>query len=183
MNAAPKSQLLKALESKIECHLQQAVSIYQNLSNLELNRPSASGGWSIAQCLEHLNSYGDYYVPQICKAIMGYQGTPGASAKRGCFGNYFIKMMDPDLSVKRFKAFKGHIPASSLNGHDVVARFIGQQEELIGLLRMATQVDLDSIRIPISISRLIRLKLGDTFEFLTMHNERHIRQADRNLIK
>ncbi len=181
MKAVIQHELLEALESRVHHHLQQAISTYQNLTDSELNRRSASGGWSIAQCLEHLNSYGDFYLPRIDQAISAYQGKPALTVKRGWLGNYFINSMDPDLSTKRYQAFRGHLPAVSLNGHRVVGHFIAQQERLLALLRHSGRTDLNRIRIPISITCLIRLKLGDTLEFLIIHNERHIRQADRNL--
>lgn len=78
------------------------------------------------------------------------------------------------------KALKGHIPATQLNSYAVVAEFIQQQEKLLIYLRQARKADLD-IRIPITITKLIRLKLGDVFQFLIMHDERHIQQANRNL--
>ncbi|HKG07086.1 MAG TPA: DinB family protein [Pedobacter sp.] len=181
MNAVSANKLLNTLELRVDDHLQKAIAIYQNLSDVHLNQPAAGGGWSIASCLEHLNSYGDYYLGEISRAIQKYAGEPGTTARRGWLGNYFIQMMDPDLSVKKYKAFKGHFPAEHLDGHLVVTRFIEQQHELLDLLRRAAGADLNRISIPISLTRFVRLKMGDTFEFIIMHNERHIRQADRNL--
>ncbi|MCB0619155.1 MAG: hypothetical protein KDC41_10725, partial [Saprospiraceae bacterium] len=64
------------------------------------------------------------------------------------------------------KAFKGHIPERDLDAPAVIAEFIQQQETLLKLIRKARQVDLRAIRIPISLTSLIRLKLGDVFQFL-----------------
>lgn len=50
---------------RVEDHLQQAIGLFQNLPERELLQPSSTGGWSIAQCLDHLNSYGHYYLPKI----------------------------------------------------------------------------------------------------------------------
>ena len=58
-------ELITMLEGEVETHLNDAVKIFQNLTSTELLKPSANGGWSIAQCLWHLNSYGDYYLPEI----------------------------------------------------------------------------------------------------------------------
>jgi hypothetical protein len=40
--------------------------------------------------------------------------------------------------------------------------------------------DLSAVRIPISISKWITIRLGDTFRFVIAHNKRHIMQAGRN---
>jgi hypothetical protein len=46
-------------------------------------------------------------------------------------------------------------------------------------MRESVKVDIGAIRIPISISPLIRLKLGDTFHFLVAHQLRHLEQVKR----
>jgi hypothetical protein len=46
---------------------------------------------------------------------------------------------------------------------------------------MAKRANLNTIKIPISIVPFIKLKLGDTFQFIITHNERHIEQAKRNI--
>ncbi|MCU0369592.1 MAG: DinB family protein, partial [Cyclobacteriaceae bacterium] len=145
-----------------------------------LLKPSASGGWSIAQCLWHLNSYGEYYFPEIRKGLTkNYPFNP--EFKSSWLGNYFTNTMKPGLKMKKYKAFKDHTPAPALDAHEVVAKFIQQQEELLDLLKLARHTDLNKVRIPISISRWLKLKLGDVFQFIIAHNERHLQQAKRNL--
>ena len=72
----------------------------------------------------------------------------------GFFGNYFTKMMQPDASNKvknKMKAAKS-------------------------LLDTARNTDMAEIKVPISISRLIKLTLGDTFRFVIAHQLRHFIQ-------
>jgi hypothetical protein len=38
-------------------------------------------------------------------------------------------------------------------------------------------VNLRKVKIPISISKIVRLKLGDALLFVVYHNERHMYQA------
>lgn len=176
-----QDQLIQQLESRIEQHLKDTIYSLQNLPEEVLLRPAADGGWSIAQCLEHLNTYGDYYLPQIQQGLAQASPTPTVFFQSSWLGSYFTKMMEPTTGKKKFKAFKGHIPAVQLDGHATVARFIQQQEELLSYVKQAKSVNLNKIRIPISITRLIRLKLGDVFQFIIAHDERHLQQAFRNL--
>ena len=175
------SQFVAELQEMVELHLHQAISIYQNSSEARLNSPSYKGGWSVAQCLSHLNTYGDFYLPQLVTALKNQPGRPVSLVKRGWLGNYLIKMMDPSRKTTRYKAMKKHLPKKEVNAHQIVADFIEQQEHLLKLLDLAGRSDLNRIRIPTSISRMVRLKLGDTLVFLIIHNERHIQQANRNL--
>ena len=62
-----------------------------------------------------------------------------------------------------------------------LAEFIEQQEKLLQLLEAARTVDLNKASCAISISKWIKLKLGDTFLFFIAHQYRHILQAERAL--
>jgi hypothetical protein len=180
MKEINQKQLLETLETRVKSHLTQAIHQFQNLTEKELLQAATDGGWSIAQCLEHLNSYGDYYLPLIEKNLKGADNqSENGSFKSSWLGNYFIRMMEPTTGKKKFKAFKGHIPVPELDAYAVIAEFIRQQEQLLYLLKKAEKVHLNSIRIPISITRFIKLKLGDVFQFIIAHDERHIQQAMR----
>jgi len=180
MKAKNTAAILKALEQRIESHLQEAIAVYQNMQREDLLRPAANGGWSIAQCLEHLNSYGDFYLPEIEKGIGRYKGNRALAAfKSTWLGNYFTQMMEPKAGMKKIKAFKGHIPGDDLDAHKVVADFIRQQEKLLQYVR--SSAGALNARIPVSISRWIKLRLGDVLQFLIAHDERHLVQAKRNV--
>lgn len=180
MNTVSTQALLAALEQRTESHLSEAINSFQNLNEKKLLQPAVNGGWSIAQCLEHLNRYGNYYLPVIQKGLE--QEFPADDKfKSTWLGNYFIKMMDPDSGAKKIKTFKEYSPTPTLNAYAVVAEFIHQQETLLKYLRAARNKDLNKIKIAISLTKWIKLKLGDTFQFLIAHNERHMRQAKRNL--
>lgn len=182
MEPVSTALLLNTLEGKVEAHLREAIDIFQNQDEQTLLKPSANGGWSVAQCLEHLNRYGNFYLPEIRK---GFYKNPMKNVpwfKSSWFGYHFTRMMDPVIGKMKIGAFKKYKPQPELNAHAVVADFIAQQETLLLLLREARQVDLNKILIPISIAKFFRLRAGDVFQFLIAHNERHILQAKRNLI-
>lgn len=179
MESINKNTLLEQLEEKTEAQVKEVIARFQNLNEDLLLRPSATGGWSIAQCLDHLNSYGHYYLPRIAKGMELYQGSANETFKSTWLGAYFIRIMDPQTSKSKYKAFKDHQPSQALDAHAVVAEFIRQQETFLLLLRQAKKTDLNKIRIPISILKWLRLKLGDVFQFIVAHNERHLQQAKR----
>lgn len=182
METINKKELLQRLDDVVEQHIADAVALFQNSDNEFLNRPSATGGWSIAQCLDHLNSYGHYYLPRMREKLRVALPDEKKGFTSTWMGAYFTKMMDPETGKRKYKAFKGHIPPSELDSAAVVSEFILQQEELLYLLRDGMRKDLDALRIPISVLPVIRMKIGDVFQFLIAHNERHMRQAKRNLI-
>jgi len=142
---------------------------------------SDTGSWSILECLEHLNLYGDYYLPEIRKAMQQSTAAPEKNVKPGWLGNYFAKSMLPKKKLNKMKTFKDKDP---MNLHasldkEVITIFIRQQYELIELLNEAKGTNLNRIRIKTSISPLLRLKLGDTFHFVINHIIRHMAQISR----
>lgn len=172
------SQLLDTIEEQVESHVNDSIKIFQNLSDEVLLKPAANGGWSIAQCLWHLNSYGDYYLPKIKSGLSkNYPANP--HFKSTWLGSYFTRTMKPGAQMKKYKAFKDHVPPIEMDPHKIVAEFIQQQEQLLSYLKQARQTDLNKIRIPISILRWVNLKLGDVFQFIVAHNERHLQQAKK----
>ena len=143
------------------------------------------GKWSVTQVLEHLNGYGRIYLPAMDRAIAMSQSKREAWFNSGFFGNYFTNSMKPKnvFEVKnKMKAFKAHSPDNNLNPAKVLDEFVEQQHKFLQLLDMSKQKSLNAIRIPLSFTKLIRMKLGDTFRFLIAHEQRHFIQA-RNAIK
>jgi DinB superfamily len=176
--------LLDNLYQKTESFLEKAIREWQSLPFEQLNKQPAPNAWSAAQCLEHLNVYGRYYLPALKKAINKAEKSTSPTFKSGWLGDYFYRLMLPNTEgvlKSKMKAPKNAIPPVELDATAVIAEFIEQQEQLSQLIDQARAVNLASIRIPISLTKWIRLKLGDTFLFVTAHNERHILQAERAL--
>ena len=137
------------------------------------------GAWNILECLEHLNLYGEYYLPQIEKRIEKTTVAPDANFRPGWLGDYFAASMLPGPKMKKMKTFKDKDPRGTDLDALVFDRFFEQQGQLLELLRQSSRVNLGRIRIPTSISPLLRLKLGDTFRFYVNHMFRHLDQMER----
>ncbi len=176
-----KYKLIEALETEIRNQIAQVKENFDQVSETVLQSPAPSGGWSILQCLDHLNSYGNYYLPQIRDALKRAKKSNKSIYRSGWLGDYFIRMMSPETGTKKFKAFKNHQPEKVLDSRKVIDEFHSQQELLLGYLSEAKQLDIASVKVPVSISPLIGIRLGDTFGFLLAHNRRHLLQAGRNL--
>ncbi len=134
--------------------------------------------WNILECLEHLNLYGDYYLPEIEKSIRNSKTKSSVEFESGMLGNYFAKSMLPKDKLNKMKTFKDKNPLNADLNKTVIDRFISQQIKFIDLLDKSRAVDLNTVKIKTSISSLLRFKLGDTFQFLVNHNLRHFRQIE-----
>lgn len=149
-----------------------------------LLRPDETG-WSAAQVVEHLNSYNRFYLPAIAQAL-GRTALPKPREKfqAGWLGAYFANLMMPasnGRAQKKMQSPRDHRPSPALDAARVLEEFLEGEKQLLQQLRASSGTDIGAIRIPVSISPLIRLKLGDTFHFLIAHQLRHLAQAKRVL--
>lgn len=143
----------------------------------DLNFRNSAESWSVLECLEHLNRYGDFYIPEIADKISTSRFPPKTEFSSGILGNYFAKSMFPKEKLNKMKTLKSMNPIHGNLDKNVIKTFISQQNHLLGLLEQSKKVNLEKTKTSISISKLIKLKLGDTFRFVIYHNLRHVEQA------
>lgn len=153
--------------------------VLKEKAEAQLNYKQHSESWSALECLEHLNLYGRFYLPEIEKCIQQRKGKSEPVFKSGWLGNYFANSMLPKQKLNKMKTFKNMNPLNSKLDKKVIDEFISQQHQMLRLLEESRKVSLNKTRTAISISKLIKLKLGDTFRFVIYHNQRHMVQAQR----
>ena len=176
--------LIKELKEDVQ-RLQAAADHLKNTEKSKLVFVENDGKWSVVQCLEHLNEFGRFYLPAVEKAIAVKTGEKNAWFNSGFLGDYFTKSMKPKnvFDIKnKMKTMKRFTFPNSLNVDTVMKEYIDQKIRLQHLLDTANDRDLNSIRIPITLTKMIKLKLGDIFRFLIAHEQRHMIQA-RNTLK
>jgi hypothetical protein len=182
-----REELIDQLKNETEIALQKAISVWQLIPHSKFARKPSPEAWSANECLQHLNSYGKYYLPAIERAIIQSQSKERADQfSPGRLGSYFTKVMLPETSdkpLKKMKSPKNHTPKLIVESHLVISEFIDQQEKLLQLLHMARHVDLNEKKVGISIAPFIKLKLGDVFMFLIAHITRHTLQAERSILR
>lgn len=174
-------KLIAELTAETNAIIAFAESLKQ-LSPEQLNKRQSSESWSALECLQHLNLYGIFYLPEIKKQLNPRKGeTSNQYYKTGLLGNYFANSMKPKANLNKMKTFQEMNPIHSQLNNTVIDAFLSQQKEMVSLLEHAKLVHLGKRRTSISISKLIKLKLGDTFRFVIYHNMRHVEQAKRVL--
>jgi len=147
-----------------------------------LNAKSNNDSWSSLECIEHLNRYGRYYIPEIKQRISNAKKGNEGTFKSGWLGNYFAKSMMPSKKMKPIKTFVSMNPVGSqLDSVAVIKEFLEQQQQILRILEVSKNIDLTGTKTAISISKLIKLRLGDTLRVVIYHNERHIQQANNAL--
>lgn len=137
--------------------------------------------WNILECLEHLNLYGDFYLLEMERKIRHSNTKSETEFNPGFLGNYFANSVLPKGKLNKMKTFKDKNPLNATLDRSVIDRFLEQQTQLLELLELSKNVSLNKVKIGISITKLIKLKLGDTFRFYINHMLRHMNQIDNIL--
>ncbi len=173
--------LISDLFERTRQNLNDAEKLHQQSADV-LNWKNEPKRWSALECIEHLNLYGDFYLPEIEKRINQSRHTAEEYFNSGMLGNYFAKSMLPKERLNKMKTFKDKNPIGSKLDLSTIDRFIQQQHKTLELLDASRKVSLSKTKSSISISSFIKLRLGDAFRVVIYHNQRHLVQAF-NMIK
>ena len=178
------AELLSDLADDVK-RIKESAEFFIGVDNSKLAYCPDKGRWSVVQVLEHLNAYNRHYLPAIEKELALVTYDTDAWFTSGYWGEKFTKMMRPsnvyEIKNKMKTAKKMSFP-NSLHVDTVIKEFLEGQDKLLRLLDMAKGKNLAKIHIPITLTKMIKLRLGDTFRFLIAHEQRHMIQA-RNTIK
>ncbi len=174
----PTNTLLQELSAQTARLLSFAEAV-SNLDDKALQQRPNAQSWSILECLEHLNLYGDFYLPAVRKAIAGAPSSKTETFKSGWLGTYFVKSMEP--AGKKMKTFKDKDPLNAALNRSVITRFADQHNQWLKLLKAAEKVNLNHTKVPISIAPWLKLRLGDIFLFVFAHEARHQAQMEQLL--
>lgn len=175
--------LLKIVTDLSQDNIDLVSKLVKKMSENQLNWRPNSGVWSIRQVLAHLNAYAVYYHPVFIRRIENTRFTSTKeefiSSPLGKSAWKSMKLGNAKNIKRKFKAQKGYNPMvdPELLTGDEVNQFLDHQQELIGIAEKSKAVNLKRVKIPISISKIIRLRLGDALLFVTYHNERHVQQV------
>ena len=183
MQSYISTELLASLENDVK-KMNEKLSAILELKGEVLTTPPSTGGWSVVQIVYHLQTYNNYYLPQVSKAIRNTQAKQAVTFTPGWLGDYFTKAMQPTENgnaAKPMNAIKGHIPPLNYAEKAILPEYLQSQLQLIALLTQAKNTNLNTIKIPISIAPFLKIRLGDTFRFLIAHQQRHFAQIERGV--
>lgn len=182
------AKALKDWELQTEETFQRVNDIFlqlKNYSNDELCKKPNETSWSAEECMQHLTSYGRYYLPQLRLAIekeFTKNRALNNEIKGSWIGRKFTQMMSVNANGmvnSKMKAPKDHRPLSSANALKTITEFEAQLIDLKACIDLCKRINPDKARVPISISKWIKLSAGDVIDFYLAHHLRHLYQARR----
>lgn len=149
------------------------------LTPTALNFKPHATSWSILECLEHLNRYSRFYLPHLEKAIT-LQSAPGHSqpVRYSWIGKKSLAVVNPS-NAKKHQTLNRMNPQNSDLTPAVIEEFLQHQDTLLQVLQAAATADLNRKAIPVEFFRLLKLRAGEALEFIILHEQRHVLQAQR----
>lgn len=177
---------IELLETSSEITLKNIHEVEKKISVLsdkQLKWRPNEQTWSINEIFSHLNEYVKYYHHVFATKISTTKFTePKSQYISSPLGKSAWKSMQLGVAknIKRkFNSPRNYNPSinKSVLNDDAVPFFIQSQKELMDIIDKAKFVNIQRVKVPISISKFIRLRLGDALLFVIYHNERHVYQA------
>ncbi len=158
---------------------QTARDNFGDLTDHQLNWKPAPEKWSISQNLEHLNITTTLYLDEIREAIKAGKNkdVAGRDFQYSWLGKWFVQLMKPQ-SRFRFKAFKVIKPGEEAKGKQSLEEFLSLQDEIYNFLIEAYNVDIKAMRVQSPVFPMLKLRLGEAFEAVINHEQRHLMQAN-----
>jgi len=152
------------------------------LDDAAFNARPKSGGWSAAECLEHLNMSTRAYLPLFDAALERARvKAPRQSIRyrRDLLGWFLCRSLEPPAKTK-FKTTPTFMPPSSAHEKSrVVGDFEALQVEVARRLDAASGLDIDRVRVPSPFNARLKYSVYSAFCVIPAHQRRHLWQAER----
>lgn len=171
--------LIGLLQGQCDAQL-EAIEKFKTYSIQELQAPSSTGGWSVLQCVEHLNRYYAFYLPELERNIKKLKTSD--TFHSGWLGNYLAENILPKPGMRTMRTFRSKDPAPSEVDVIVLERFAMHVKHMRDLVKELRAKDPGSARCKTTLGSWISIRVGDTFRFVLNHNQRHLEQAMRNVL-
>jgi hypothetical protein len=177
------ADLIEEIKTITNDNLELIRSRFLKLSEEQKKWKVNDASWNVNEIFAHLNQFAIYYQLtfkiKIARTKFKSPSETFISSPLGRSVWSSMKLGNAKNVKRKMKAVKSYNPLfdnSLVKGNDV-EEFEKNLLDMQDIIGSSKKINLRKIKIPISISKLIRLKLGDAFLFVVYHNERHLQQA------
>jgi hypothetical protein len=177
---------LSELAEQFENSKKELTEILAGLSEEIFNRRPPAGGWSIAECADHLVVTGKDYTKQIengLKKIEQKRYFLKGPYKLSWLGKSFIKSVEPPVK-RKFKNPARWTPDSNHSIKELSDEYTALQDRYIDLLKRSKGLDIMRVKLPSPATSLLRFSIYEMFHVNAAHQRRHLWQANnvKNII-
>ena len=156
-------------------------ALVSGLSETQGQWRSEPGGWSVAECLDHLATANRVYLeamrPAAELALVRGRKRQGPAVP-GLIGRSFIAWLEPPVKPRlKSKAPRKIRPREGPPLSDAFEQFIASHDDTRAFLQRFSEIDLAAIRFPNPFVPGVRFSLATGVNVLAAHDRRHVWQA------
>lgn len=174
-------EALQKLIDETDAAEDEARRVVGGLDDAQVNLSPPGGGWSAAQCLDHLARMNVFYVDAVMPDARRAARNPGAfdGLHPGWFARWFIRSMEPPVT-RKLKAPNAEVtPGPRLTRDQAVEAFITSHGPYRELVAIAAETDPDQVIVRNPFYKRVRMKLSTILLIVPAHDRRHLWQATR----
>jgi hypothetical protein len=186
---------LAGLHADLERHRQVTLQDWRAEPDALLERRPSTGGWSAADCLEHIGRANDMYLRHMERAVERAEQQrrgPVDEYHPGALGRRICAALAPGARPQRGGPRRIRFKGPTLRGYDplrdpeqipvaaTLQRYKAQLDRMLRLLERCEGIDLHA-RSNTLLGPLLRLRMGDMWAYLVAHTDRHLEQGRRAL--
>ena len=178
-----KATVIQQVQEEIKAADQQ-VQNFRQLPDPTLRYRPTPDQWSVLDCLEHINLMYADYLPRLQAAIAHASPTHRDTYSPGFWGQKMIRGQRPKQGRRnmKMKTFNKMNPLTDHKTSDqIFDTFFRYHAQLGQLLHQSEALDWNQVKVASAIGPLLRFKLGDCFQALMAHTERHLLQGQEVL--
>jgi hypothetical protein len=170
---------LQSLLDQIDACEHDAEQLVADLDDDTVNQPPRAGGWSVAQCLEHLALMNEFYLrgwQQAVNDAAAKQQGPFKGLRPTPLGRWFARSLEPPVRMKG-KAIKAVLPGTRFTATGIINRYKASHDAYRHLVRSSAAVDVNRIVRPNAIVNKVKMRLATVLLVIPAHDRRHLWQA------
>jgi hypothetical protein len=183
--SATRANTLEELESQFAAIGARAQVLVDSGGKELCAKSPASGSWSVAECLQHLNISADSYFP-IWQQVIANAGPRKAEMKApyrtDFWGRLLSWILEPPPRI-RSKTPIHMEPTECRDVATVLAGFLERQERIIAALRRCRGRSIDKVKMASPVDPRIRYSIWSSFLINAAHERRHLWQAEKAIQK
>jgi len=173
-------QIIQTCIKATQANIERAIKSFSHLSENQFNWKPQADKWSVGECISHLVNSNRLYFDKIEKILSSasFGEEKVYPYKQSLMGKLIAKGVDP-ANVRRTKTFKVFFPASSNIQKNIIDEYVNSAKKFIEFAQKMHSLNLRKYKLSSPVNRLIRLNLGYPLIIIPLHDERHLKQAER----
>lgn len=163
-----------------------AALLAESYDHRELTARPAPGRWCAAECIAHLNEFGNLYYNRMQRAVETASPdeiSESARFRPRIFWRGVVRIFEPPYKLK-MKTIRSFRPGGQqIDAEAIIANFETLQDRFVEQLKRCRQkgVDLNRVKAGNPALPFVKMRLSECYAVLDAHQRRHLWQARQTL--